>query len=244
MAYWEGMKKTSTILLVLSFLFALSAMAIALAGTFSLKRQTALIAQEVEEDLAELDEQAAAQLEPELPEGYVLNENTNPVVLTLEELGFTFLAPNEWGAFELVYQPGTFKGSGTYSGWFENNPDITFEATDPTFVPARGGYWADILGYRKTSEGYETNFIKLNWSPLSESLVQGEVQTENGTVLVVSADAEAEGPMMFSDEEGARFAIMNFSFGPLPGGVFRAGAKVSRDDFREFLESLEFVATE
>lgn len=235
------MKKTSTILIILSFLFALSAMAIALAGTSSLKRQTARVAQEVEEDLAKLDEQAAAQSELQLPDGYVLNENTNPVVLTQEELGFTFLAPNEWGAFELIYKPGTFKGSGNYSGWFENNPNISFQATDPTFVPGREGYWADNLGYRKTPEGYETNFINVNWSPISESLVQGEVETANGTVLVVSADAEAEGPMMFSDEKGARFAIMNFSSGPLPGGVFRAGAKIERDTFREFLESLEFI---
>lgn len=237
------MKKTSTILLVLSFLFALSAMVIALAGTFSLKRQTALIAQEVENDLAELDTQTAAQPELQLPEGYELNENINPVVLTPEELGFTFLAPNEWGAFELVYQPGTFKGSGTYSGWFENNPDITFEATDPTFVPGRGGYWGDTLGYRKTTDGFEANFIGQTWMPVSDLLVQGEMATVNGSVLLVSA-AVNEGPVPFAGEEGTRFAIANFETGPLPGGVFRAGAKVSRDAFREFLESLEFVATE
>ena len=234
------MKKFSTTLIVLSFLFALAAIVIALAGTYTLKGRADNLAREVKENLAELDEETAEQ--PDLPEGYELNDDREPRAVSPEELGFTFLAPNEWGAFTLTYQPGGFKGSGTYAGVFENmNLNLIFEATDPTFVPARGGAWSDVLGYRKTDDGYEINFLNQTWDPVAGSLVQGEVATVNGSVLIVSAETD-EGPVIFAGDEGVRFAIANFETGPLPGGVFMAGPDIGRDAFRAFLESLEFFA--
>ena len=105
----------------------------------------------------------------------------------------------------------------------------------------RGGAWSDVLGYRKTDDGYEINFLNQTWDPVAGSLVQGEVATVNGSVLIVSAETD-EGPVIFAGDEGVRFAIANFETGPLPGGVFMAGPDIGRDAFRAFLESLEFVA--
>lgn len=232
------MKKLPFILILLSFIFALAAVVIAISGTMNLQDQADTLVEEIEEELEELDEEIAAQ--PNLPEGYELNENTDLVNISPEDLGFTYLAQNEWGAFELTFRPGHFKGSGTYSGSFAER-DISYTATSPEFVPGRGGYHGDILGYRETTDGFEANFLNNRWNLIPERLVQGEVDTVNGSVLVVSADHEAHGPVMFSGEEGTRFAVMNTPAGELPGGTFRAGADVTRDDFRIFLESLEFL---
>ena len=235
------MKKTATFLISLSFLFALSAIIIAIAGTYKLKTQANDLAIDVQTQLDEIDE-ASTTKTPALPEGYELNENQDIVSLVPEELGFTFSVPNEWGAFNLTYTPGPFKGSGTYAGHFENI-DIALTATDPTFVPGRGGYYGDILGYRKTKDGYEANLLTHTWDLLPDRLTQGEVTTKNGTVLIVASDP-TDGPMMFSDAEDVRFALFNTTVGPLPGGTFRAGSDVTRDEFRDFLESLEFIVAE
>lgn len=232
------MKKLPFILIILSFVFALAAVVIAIGGTMNLQDQADTLVEEIEEELEELDGEIASQ--PDLPEGFELNENTDLVSISPEDLGFTYLAPNEWGAFNLTFRPGHFKGSGTYSGSFAEL-DISYTATKPEFVPGRGGYHGDILGYRETSDGFEANFLDNRWNLIPERIVQGEIDTVNGSVLVVSTDHEAEGPVMFSGEEGIRFAIMNTPGGELPGGTFRAGPEVTRDEFRAFLESLEFL---
>lgn len=234
------MKRFSTLLITFSFLFAFSAMAIAIGGTYALKHQADSIAEQVGADLAELDAETEP---PTLPEGYVLNEDTTPVALAPEDLGFTFSVPNEWGAFELTYTPGYFKGSGSYTGAFTTK-DLHFAATDPTFVPGREGYYADILGYRKTPTGYEANLLNHLWDEIPSRFIQGEVPTKNGTVLVVSTDDQADGPSLFAGEKGARFAIINTPNGPVPGGVFVAGPEITRDEFRLFLESLETVSSQ
>ena len=224
----------------LSFLFALSAIVIALGGTYLLKKQADTLTADVQEQLTAIDEEVSTQ--PSLPEGYELNDNTDPVSLIPEDLGFVFTAPNEWGAFTLTYQPGAFQDSGTYQGTFEHI-DISYTATNPKFVPGRGGYWGDVLGYRKTEDGYEANFLTRSWSLLPDRLTQGEVTTKNGTALIVSSES-SDDPTIFSDETGVRFALFNTSTGPLPGGVFRAGPEVTRDAFRIFLESLEFIQSD
>ena len=212
------MKKLSTTLAFLSFLFAIAAVVIALLGTISLRQDAQNFASEIEEELIELDEKTEET--SNLPEGYELNEDQEAVSMSPEDLGFRFVAPNEWGAFDLNYTPGHFKGSGLYKGTF-SEMNISFFGTDPNFVEGRGGYYADTLGYRESTDGFEMNMLNLQWFPIPENLVQGEVETSNGFVLVVSPDS-SDGPSAFGAEEGSRFAIANFKTGPLPGGVFLA----------------------
>ncbi len=234
------MKRLSMTLIVLSFLFALAAVVIALTGTYALKGKADNLAMEVKEDLAKLDEETAAQ--PELPEGYELNTDQTPRAVSPEELGFTFLAPNEWGTFTLAHQPGMFVGGGNYAGAF-GNVGIAYMSTIPEFMLSRDGSYGDLQGYRKTDDGYEINFLNQAWSAVPDRLVQGEVETKNGMVLIISLE-ETNEPSLFSGTKGERIAILNIPNGPVAGGVFLAKSDVERDAFRTFLESLEFVIAE
>jgi len=233
------MKKLSTTLAFLSFLFAIAAVVIALLGTISLRQDAQNFASEIEEELIELDEKTEET--SALPEGYELSENMDPMSVTPEELGFTFLAPNEWGAFNLELKPGPFENSGLYSGSFENI-EISYSSTIPEVVPGRGGYYADILGWREANDGYEVDFLNKHWSVVPNDIVSGTLDTINSEVLVINAiDPDEMEMSVYPTEEGSRMAVINIENGPVSGGVFIASAEVTRDQFREFLESLELV---
>lgn len=234
------MKKLSTTLALLSFIFALVAVIIAITGTISLKHNAQKFADEIKNELAEIDtdETIAVQV-PE--ESLTPVETLEPKTITPEELGFTFIAPNEWGAFNLELLYGrTGNDGGGYHGTFANK-NISYLSTIPENVVARGGYVGDLIGYRKTDKGYEVNFINMNWSIVPANLILGTIKTADSEVLIIGNDAQSEGPSIFPQETGSRAAVINITNGPVSGGIFLAGANVTRDEFREFLESIDLV---
>jgi hypothetical protein len=222
------MKKFSSVLIILSFLFAATALVIAILGYL---RSRNPIPTESVEEMAEEVPAIEAPAEVPAPE-------PEPTIVTPEELGFIIEQPASFGTFTITRSGEAARDA--YVGIFSEEPGVQFTVTDPELVEGRGGYYADIAGYIKGPDSYEAVFVGGNRDTIPTDIVIGELELKKGTALLLKGKSY-DTPTFYPPTVGQRLAVIGTPAGKISVALFLAEPTVSTERFRSLLESISVV---
>lgn len=176
-----------------------------------------------------------------------LNKNTDPQLIDSKELGLIISplvsAPQiELGAFNVLFYPGAWEGSGEYRGTFEKILNIKFTSLKTEFIPASEWAYENAGGYNyKDGNFYLISPGDTQEILIPEKIVLGETELSNGKALLISGLPLDENDLSMFPDKGQTAAILNIPNGLEKGGVFIAESIVTLDEFKEVLRSIVLV---